>query len=470
MDIAQWIDENASIFIQASDQIWEAAEIKFQEARSAKVLEDALEKAGFIVERGVAEMPTAFVASYGNGKPVIAVLGEYDALPGLSQEKLPYRKARVTGAAGHGCGHNLLGSGSLAAVMAVAQAIRAGDVHGTVRYYGCPAEEGGSGKGYMVKAGLFNDVDLALSWHPQDTNVAASINLLAVIQAYFRFHGKTAHAAADPYNGRSALDAVELMNIGTNYLREHMIPEARIHYIITKGGSAANVVPDLAESHYMVRAPEMSEAKELFERVKAVAQGAALMTGTQLEVIFDAGFSNMILNTTIDDVFYEKLVQIGAPQLNPEEKEFAQEIAKTLPGGTGLEGLARLLGGNANKIVNQLKGKVYCDIVLPRIISQAAMPGSSDVGDVSWVTPTGQLGTACSILGTPGHSWQQVAQGSMGIGYKGLLYAGKVMAAAAIEFMQHPELVEKARAEFEEHTKGKTYQSPIPDEVKPPVF
>jgi aminobenzoyl-glutamate utilization protein B len=314
MDIVKWIDDNQAVFTGISDQIWAAAEIKFQERRSAAVLADALEKAGFTLQRGVADMPTAFIASYGAGKPVIAILGEYDALPGLSQDRVPYQKPLVEGAPGHGCGHNLLGTGSLAAAMAVAQAIQAGDVQGTVRYYGCPAEEGGAGKGYMVKAGLFSDVDLALTWHPSVINASASINMLAVMQAYFRFHGKAAHAAADPYNGRSALDAVELMNVGVNYLREHMIPDARVHYIITKGGGAANVVPDLAESHYLVRAPQMGQVQDLFERVKNIAQGAALMTGTAYEVLFDAGFSNLILNDTIADVLNARMVAIGAPQ------------------------------------------------------------------------------------------------------------------------------------------------------------
>ena len=258
------------------------------------------------------------------------------------------------------------------------------------------------------------------------------------------------------------------MNIGVNYLREHMLPEARIHYIITKGGGAVNVVPDLAESRYLVRAPQPYQVAELFERVKAVAQGAALMTGTQFEIIFDAGYSNMILNDTMVDVLHEKLVQIGAPGYSEDELRFAEEIVKTVDKSNLLEGTA-MLGPEAQKMLAQMKDKLLFDAVLPLFKSEVAMPGSTDVGDVSWVVPTGQVVATCGIQGTPGHSWQQVAQGAMGIGHKGLLYAGKVLAAAAIEFMQNPELLQKARDEFAERTRDHPYVSPIPAGVKPPV-
>jgi aminobenzoyl-glutamate utilization protein B len=469
MDIARWIDEHAGTFIEASDRVWASPEVKFKESVSAQVLADALEAAGFQVERGVAGMPTAFVGSYGAGAPVIAILGEYDALPGLSQDCVPYQKPLNAGAPGHGCGHNLLGAGSLAAAVGVAQALAAGEAHGTIRYYGCPAEEGGCGKGYMVKAGLFQDVDLAITWHPADINAVSNINFLAVIQAYFRFHGRTAHAAADPFNGRSALDAVELMNVGTNYLREHIPGDARIHYVITKGGGAANVVPDLAESYYMVRSPKMNQARELFERVKAVAQGAALMTGTTFEIIPDVGFSNLILNDTIAGVLHEKLLQIHPPSYTPEEYDFAREITRTVPAGSA-QAWARVLGPEAVKLVTAYQDKMLFDTIMPLVSLDISMPGSTDVGDVSWVTPTCQISTTCGVLGTPGHSWQQVAQGGMSIGHKGLLYAGKVMGAAALEFMQRPELVQQAQAEFKERTKGLAYESPIPDGLNPPTY
>ena len=468
MDIAQWIDDHAETFIQASDRVWAAPEVKFTEAVSARVLADALEAAGFRVERGVAGMPTAFVGSYGSGAPVIAILGEYDALPGLSQDRVPYQKPLTPGGAGHGCGHNLLGAGSLAAAVGAAQAIAAGDAHGTIRYYGCPAEEGGCGKGYMVRAGLFEDVDLSITWHPGDVNGVMNLNFQAVMQAYFRFHGKTAHAAGDPQNGRSALDAVELMNIGVNYLREHIPQDARVHYIITKGGAAANIVPDLAESFHMVRSSRMSQVRELFERVKAVAEGAALMTGTSFEIIPDVGFSNLVLNDVIAEVLQEKLLEIHPPAYSEEEYQFAREIAKTVPVFSPQES-AGMLGPTAVKMIAAQAERLLFDAVLPLVSLDVTLPGSTDVGDVSWVTPTCQIGTTCGILGTPGHSWQQTAQGGMSIGHKGLLYAGKVMAAAAVEFMQRPELVEKAQAEFRHRTRDVIYESPIPEGLNPPV-
>ncbi len=469
MDIAQWIDNHAETFTQASDQVWASPEVKFKETASAQVLADALEAAGFRVNRGVAGMPTAFVGSFGTGEPVIAILGEYDALPGLSQDRVPYKKPLSAGAPGHGCGHNLLGAASLAAAFAVAQAITAGEVNGTIRYYGCPAEEGGCGKAYMVRAGLFKDVDLSITWHPADINGVSNINCQAVMQSYFRFHGQTAHAAADPYNGRSALDAVELMNVGVNYLREHMPPDARIHYIITQGGSAANVVPDLAESFYMVRSTRMSQVRDLLERVKAVAHGAAIMTGTTFEIIPDVGFSNLVLNDTIAGVLYDKMLQIHPPVYTPQEYQFAQDIAKSVPIYSAAES-AKILGPEAVKMIAAQQDRLLFDGVLPLVSLDVTLPGSTDVGDVSWVTPTCQISTTCGILGTPGHSWQQVAQGGMSIGHKGLLYAGKVMAAAAMEFMQNPELVARAQAEFLERTKDHPYESPIPEGLNPPLF
>jgi aminobenzoyl-glutamate utilization protein B len=469
MDIVQWIDAHAAVFIHASDQVWATPEVKFEEARSAKVLEATLEDLKFRVERGVAGMPTAFVGTYGEGKPLIAILGEFDALPGLSQDRVPYKKPLVEGGPGHGCGHNLLGAGSLAAAAAVAAAIATGDAHGTVRYYGCPAEEGGSGKGYMVREGLFKDVDLTITWHPSDLNEVSNVNTNAVIQAYFRFHGKTAHAAGDPYHGRSALDAVELMNVGVNYLREHMPPEARVHYIITQGGLAANVVPDLAESFYMVRSPQNPQVKTLFERIKAVAQGAALMTETECEVILEPGFSNTIINDTIAGVLQEKLLRIGVPQYSPDELQFAHAIAANIPPWSPQDAGA-LFGMVMVKALELMKDKVLCDGVMPLVSTSGTMAGSTDVGDVSWVTPTGTFETACGVLGTPGHSWQVVAQSGMGIGHKGMLYAGKVMAAAVIEFMQRPELLSQAQAEFHQRTAGLVYESSIPAGARPPVF
>ncbi len=468
MDTNIWIDAHRQKFCDLADQIWQFAEIRFQENQSAGLLADTLQAEGFTVERGIADIPTAFVASYGAGKPVIAILGEYDALPGLSQDRTCYKKPLIAGGNGHGCGHNLLGVGSLLATLAVQQAIQSGVVQGSVRYYGCPAEESGAGKAFMVQAGAFDGVDLALTWHPGSFNATVSINMLARLMMFFKFHGKAAHAAADPYNGRSALDAVELMNIGVNYLREHMLPDARIHYVITNGGDVPNVVPAEAESWYNIRAPKLHQVQELYARVVNVAKGAALMTGTELEIDFHSGVSNLLLNDTINQVLHAQMQRIGAPQFGTDDNQFAGELAKTFPKGSG-EMFARLLGAEGGKLIAAFKDNPLAPQILPLFKSSVTMPGSTDVGDVSWVTPTGQIQATCQAFGTPAHSWQLVAQSGMSIGHKGMLFAGKVLAATALEFMTRSELLERARTEFKNQIQAMPYQSPIPDGVRPPI-
>ena len=466
MNIPAWIELNRNKFTALSDQVWGFAELGFTEQNSSALLAGVLEQAGFTLERGVAEIPTAFIASFGAGKPVIAILGEYDALPGLSQEALPVEKPINQGGNGHGCGHNLLGVAGLAAVMAVQQAILAGEVKGTIRYYGCPAEENGSGKTFMVKAGVFKDVDLSLCWHPDVYNGIVGGNILANIKVNFRFHGKAAHAAYDPYNGRSALDAVELMNVGANYLREHLIPDARLHYIITNGGgSAANVVPPLAESQYILRAPLLSQVDEIYARVVDIAKGAALMTGTELEILFQKGMSNLLLNDTITDVLYEKMLTIDPPDYEAGELDFARQISTTCADGDMPGLLSKLYGREARGLVPA--DTLLLRQVMPNTHTDYISPGSTDVGDVSWVTPTGQIETTCAALNTPSHSWQMTAQGGMSIGHKGMLYAGKVMGAAALEFMADPKRLQAAREEFEQKIKQTPYHCPIPDGTKP---
>jgi aminobenzoyl-glutamate utilization protein B len=469
MDISEWIEANRSMFVELSNEVWGYAELGYKEFESSQTLEDALEEAGFQLERGVAEIPTAFVASYGNApEPVIGILGEFDALPGLSQDCVPYRKPLESGAPGHGCGHNLLGVAGLAAVMAVRQAIDAGEVKGTIRYYGCPAEEGGAGKAFMAKAGIFDDVDICLTWHPDTFNGTLYANFLANYRVLFKFHGKTAHAAADPFNGRSALDAVELMNVGINYLREHMIPDARVHYVILNGGGTApNVVPDYAMSLYSVRAPRTDQLDALFERVQDIARGAALMTGTELEVEVISGMSNMLPNQTVNEVLQSKLEELGAPKFSEEEHAFARELSKSIP-PESLETGAYVYGLDS-KAVSELKKQVLFEEILPPFKSEVILPGSTDVGDVSWVAPTGQIFTTCWTLGSPGHSWQIVAQGKMGIGQRGMLYAGKVMALSALEFMQNKEIREQAVQEFRQKRAAAKYVSPIPAGTKPPL-
>ena len=469
MNLTQWIEMHQKDFTDLSDRVWEFAEVGYKEVQSSQLLIHFLEQAGFTVAKGVAAIPTAFVASYTKGAgPIIAILGEFDALPGLSQDCIPYRKPLINGAPGHGCGHNLLGVAGIATCIALKQALDAGDIKGTVRYYGCPAEEGGAGKAFMAKAGLFDDVDICLTWHPDAFNGTMWANFLANYRVGFKFHGKPAHAAADPYNGRSALDAVELMNVGVNYLREHMIPDARVHYVITNGGGTApNVVPAEAASLYSIRAPRTDQLNPLFERVKDIARGAALMTGTELDIELYSGMSNLLLNKTINTILQRKLEEVGAPKFSKEDLAFATEIAKTIPSNS-FEESARSYGLDADAIAS-MKSTFLHESVLPPYKSDIVQPGSTDVGDVSWVAPTGQIVTACMVLGTPGHSWQIVAQGRTGIGHKGMLYAAKVMTLSALEFMQSPELIRKARDEFKTRRAASNYVSPIPDGLKPPL-
>jgi len=470
MDAIQWIEDKKDLFTNISDQIWSFAETGFLETHSARLLADALKNGGFAVENGIADIPTAFVASYGSESPVIAILGEYDALPGLSQKTVSEQQPVEEGGNGHGCGHNLLGTGALAAAMAVKEAIVAGDVKGTIRYYGCPAEENGSGKAFMVKEGVFDDVDIALTWHPGMFNGSFSMNLLANYKVKFKFHGRASHAAADPQNGRSALDAVELMNVGVNYLREHIIQEARVHYVITNGGGIApNVVPPYAESFYMIRAPQPDQLKPIYKRVLQVAQGAALMTGTKVESVLVAGASNIVYNGTIVDVLMEQMGSITPPTFSNEDNQFAQGLSTTFPEGGVDSGFARLLGPDILQILKKVqKGQLF-EGVLPAFKKDVTLPGSSDVGDVSWVTPTGQIMTTCQAFGTPAHSWQQVAQSGMGIGHKGMLYAGKVLAMSALEFLQKPELVSQAKKEFADWIAENPFVPLIPDGVKAPL-
>ncbi|MGE5073047.1 MAG: M20 family metallopeptidase [Anaerolineae bacterium] len=469
MNLVEWIEANSERFTSLSDAVWGFAELGYKETQSSQLLSDALEREGFTVERGVADIPTAFVASHARGSgPVIAILGEFDALPGLSQDCVPFRKPLTSGAPGHGCGHNLLGVAGIASAFALKQALDAGDVQGTVRYYGCPAEEGGAAKGFMAKAGVFDDVDVCVTWHPDTMNGTLWANFLANYRVGFKFHGKPAHAAADPYNGRSALDAVELMNVGVNYLREHMVPDARVHYVIINGGGTApNVVPAEAGSLYSIRTPQMHQLNPLFERVKDIARGAALMTGTEVDIEIYSGMSNMLLNETVNNVLQAKLEEVGAPRFSAEERSFAEEIARSIPAGS-FEESAPLYGLDADQI-REMKQSVLHESVLAPYKADLIQPGSTDVGDVSWVIPTGQITTACMALGTPGHSWQIVAQGRMGIGHKGMLYAGKVMALAAVEFLRKPELVRKAKEEFQRRRAATDYVSPIPDGLKPPL-
>ena len=457
--LAEIIEEKRQKLTQLSDKIWGYAELGFQEDQSAQALCEVLEEEGFSVEKGVGNIKTAFVGSFGSGKPVLAFLGEFDALSGLSQLGgiSEYNPMEMNGN-GHGCGHNLLGTGSLAAAMALRYYMEENNIEGTIRYYGCPGEEIGGGKTFMVREGLFDDVDAAFTWHPGTRNSIMSTATLACYEVYFKFKGKSAHAAGSPHLGRSALDAVELMNVGVNYLREHIIPEARVHYAVTNsGGISPNVVQAEAEVLYFVRAPRVSQTEEVYQRICDVAKGAALMTGTEVEIDFASALSDVIPNTTLEKLMYDNFVALGVPQHTEDELQFAEKIRKTIPEAD------KNFEVSMNK---ELAGKVLSDLIDPFTPTNGVMPGSTDVGDVSWIVPTAQCTTACESLGTELHTWQVVATGTTSIAHKGMLHAGKVMAATAMDVLNHPEVIEKAKAELIERRKGEQYVSPLPVEVK----
>ncbi len=453
-----WIDENAVMLCAMSDEIWRLAEPAFQERKSSAVLADALEAAGFSVERGVSGMPSAFVASYGSGKPVVGILAEYDALPGVSQKPVPHKEPLVEGACGHGCGHNLLGTGSTAAAIAVSRALARTHAGGTIKLFGCPAEEGGSGKAYMVRDGLFRQVDIALHWHPGGRNRAMCYSTLAVKRAEFSFHGLASHAAGGPEQGRSALDGVELMNVGVNYLREHMPEKSRIHYVIKSGGERPNIVPDFAESWYYIRAPNMAEVGRIWGRVLDIAGGAALMTRTEHEVGAINGSYDVLPNESLAKLIDRQLRRIGPPAFAEDEIAFAREIQEAVAEGSEPRG-----GGDRHPrpTFPESDASPLATDISP--IEYGTHAGSTDVGDVSWTVPTGGLSVAARALGTPGHSWPFTATAGMSIGHKGMLTAAKVLCATALELLSKPELIAAAEEEFAERTAQFTYESPLPE-------
>jgi aminobenzoyl-glutamate utilization protein B len=465
--IDDFVESHKDEYITLADAIWNQAELGYMEEKSSQVHIDNLEAAGFVVRQKVAGIPTAFVAEAGSGSPVIGVLGEYDALAGLSQRSLALAcepSEQVGNENGHGCGHHLLGVGSHLAAVTVKTFLDELNLSGTVRFYGCPAEEGGWGKTFLARAGAFDDLDAALTWHPSVVTAVTTHELTAVKQAYFRFTGVAAHAGVSPHLGRSALDALELMNVGVNFLREHMPPDARVHYAITDaGGAAPNVVQRSAAALYMLRSPKSSDVSKLFDRVCDIARGAALMTECGLEIEVHSGCSNLILNPTLMEVVYAKLAAIGPPLFTSQEFNFAASMqATTRP--EEIEMSRHLLQNDWRDDIPLF------DIVDPLDARRITiLAGSSDVGDVSWVTPTVQFTTACFTFGTSPHSWQWVSQGKSSIAHEGMLLAAKTIAASAMELYEHPDLLDTARSELSQRTGGQPYRCPIPADVDPPV-
>ncbi|MBT2719865.1 amidohydrolase [Bacillus sp. ISL-46] len=466
--ITNLIDEKRTLYAQLSDQIWEFAETRFEEFRSADLLCEALEKEGFAVKRGIAGLETGFIASYGSGHPVIAILGEYDALAGLSQQARSDKfEPIIKNGNGHGCGHNLLGVGSLAAAIAVKDYMKEHKLAGTVQYFGCPAEESGYGKTFMARDGLFKDVDAAFSWHPATMNAVMHSTANAVIHAHFKFKGRSAHAAAAPHLGRSALDAIELMNVGVNYMREHIIDEARIHYAVTNtGGMAPNVVQADAEVTYLIRAPKPYQVKELYDRVVDCARGAALMTQTKVDFEIHGSCHNLIPNMTLEKVMYQFMQEIGAPLATEHDINYAKTIYETLT--VEEKRAAALQVGKQG--ASQLAERPIADFIVPFSEKETFMGGSTDVADVSWNVPTAQCVTSTWAFGTPFHTWQAVAQGKERYAHDAMLLAGKAIAFTAISALENPELLENAKKELATRLDGETYKSLIPEDLTPPKY
>lgn len=452
-------------------RIWDYAELKFEEYQSAEALKHVMEEYGFSVESGLAGMETAFRATAGKGRPVIGLLAEYDALSGLSQKAGQTKPVpREETENGHGCGHCLLGTAAAGAALMARDYLLETGREGTIVLIGCPAEEGGSGKAYLARAGVFDGLDAALTWHPAGGNAVLTGSLQANCQAYFRFHGVSAHAAGAPHLGRSALDAVELMDVGVNYMREHMEPTDRIHYAITDtGGSSPNVVQNHAEVLYLIRSTDTEKVKKLYERVKNIARGAALMTETKVEVVFDKACSNILSNSVLEQLLYDCMKTVPLPSYTEEELAYAEKIKETITDADIASDMSLMMAQGAEKrrLASRYRELPMADFVVEHRHQELFLPGSSDVGDCSHAAPTAQFVGACFVPGTPAHSWQMTAQGKEKTAVKGMFYAAQVLSEACRRLFEEPELVKQARKEFEETTEGKPYECPIPAEILP---
>lgn len=428
-EVLKKLDSKADFYGDIARQIWSNPELGYMETNSSALLQKTLSDAGFKMTAGVAEIPTAFVAEFGSGKPVIGIMAEFDALPGVSQEASPFRKAIVEGGAGHACGHHLFGAASVASGIAVMEWMKENNIKGTLRVYGTPAEEGGGGKVYIARAGLIKDVDVMMHWHPGSQNAAGATSSLANISTKFRFYGEASHAAAAPERGKSALDAVEAMNFMVNLMREHVPMETRMHYVITRGGEAPNVVPAFAESYHYVRHPNALVVQEIFDRMVKAAEGAALGTQTRMEYEVINGVYNLLPNETLARIMHKNLETIGGVDYTPEERKFAEDIIKTYPAGV------KSSPDDASKIA-------------PFIVSETGGGGSTDVGDISWLVPTVGLSTATWIPGTSAHTWQAVAAGGMSIGQKGMMVAAKTLTLTAMDIFRDPSVTAIALEEL----------------------
>lgn len=463
-EIWRLVDANRTPFEQLSDRVWGMPELAYAEHRSAAEHTEMLKQNGFRVTEKIAGIPTAVMGEAGAGGPVIAILGEYDALPGLSQVAGSAEKREVEpNGHGHGCGHNLLGAAALLAATSVKDYLAAHGLPGRVRYYGCPAEEGGAAKGFMVRDGAFADVDIAIGWHPSAFSGVYEPVSLANTRIDFSFAGRASHAAAAPHLGRSALDAVELMNVGVNYMREHMPSDARIHYAyLDAGGIAPNVVQATAKVRYLIRARDLPELQRLITRVRKIADGAALMTETTVTTKVISAVSNLLGNTPMEQAMHDTLRRLGPPPFDEADRAFARKIQATLSEEDIQSSFRR--SGMPYKPETPL-----CDEIVPADTKGAPMVGSTDIGDVSWVVPLVQARGATYAIGTPGHSWQLTAQGKMPAAHKGLVHVAKVMAGTAVAALTDPALIARAKEDHKARTDRTPYVCPIPDDVTPPI-
>jgi aminobenzoyl-glutamate utilization protein B len=449
-EILKKLDAKADFYGDISRQIWSNPELGYLESNSSALLQKTLEEAGFTIKSGVADIPTAFVAEYGSGSPVVGIMAEFDALPGVSQKAVPFRDPVVEGGAGHACGHHLFGTASVASGISVMEWMKENNIKGTLRVYGTPAEEGGGGKVYMAKAGLMDDVDAMLHWHPGSDNEAGATSSLANISTKFRFYGVASHAAAAPERGKSALDGVEAMNFMVNLMREHVPMETRMHYVITRGGEAPNVVPAFAESYHYVRHPNALVVKEIFQRMIQAAEGAALGTQTRMEYEIINGVYNLLPNETLSQIMFKNLEKVGGVNYTAEEKKFAEEIIKTFPEGV-------------------IASPEDAAVITPFEVNEKGSGGSTDVGDVSWLVPTAGLGAATWVPGTSAHTWQAVAAGGMSIGQKGMMVAAKTLTLTAMDIFKDPSVTVKAKAELDRRRGANFKYEALTGDRKPPL-
>jgi len=460
-----WVDQHEEMLVDAHMRIWELAEVGLQEDRTADLLTGVLAKEGFRVTRGVAGMPSAFVATYGRGKPVIGVMGELDALPGISNKAVPYKEPLVEGGAGHGCGHNGYAVTALGGALAVKAAMDEGLVKGTLKVFGCPAEETLVGKVFMVRDGVFDGIDACVGHHPASFNGVSLRSGNAMNSVKFEFFGVASHAAGSPEQGVSAMDAVELMNIGVNYMREHVVQETRIHYVVEDGGHEPNVVPPYARSWYYVRAPERELVDMYYRKLLDIADGADKMVGTTHRVTFLSGAHNGMENRVLGETAIANMRLVGAPAYTEEEEEFAAEMAKSIPPEKKKVGLMSSSLPDAMDLMDvNLNTRIY-----EPVGEGTKGGGSSDVADVAWNTPTVQFRTVYTIVGAAGHSWQNTATNGTTIGQKSTIFASKVMAGTVIDLLSDKKLLQRARDEWAKQMKGREYRCPIPADLKPPL-